>query len=145
MGEKKKNVAYQSAVSGAKGLLRLLIYVLVLIAIVYVGKTAYNFGYLVFDDTPAASEEDGEEISVLIPEDTGVYDIGVILKENGLIDRPVIFWVQEKLSEYRGEIQPGTYILKTSQTVEEMLEIMAGVNTEGQPAADETVGEDIQS
>lgn len=144
MGKEKKSVAYQVAVNGAMGLVRLLIYVLVLIAIVYVGKTAYNFGYLVFDDTPAVSEENSQKISVLIPEDTGVYDVGVILKENGLIDRPVIFWVQEKLSEYRGEIQPGTYILNTNQTVEEMIEILAGANTEGQPAADETVGEDIQ-
>lgn len=145
MGEEKKSVAYQAAIGGAKGLLRLLIYVLALIAIIYAGKTAYNFGYLVFDDTPAASEEEGEKISVLIPENTGVYDVGVILKEDGLIDRPVIFWMQEKLSEYRGEIQPGTYILNTNQTVEEMIEILAGVNTEGQPAADETVGEDAES
>lgn len=144
MGEEKKSVAYRTAVSGAKGLIRLLIYVFVLVAIVYVGKTAYNFGYLVFDDTPMASEENGQEISVLIPEDTGVYDVGAILRDNGLIERPVIFWVQEKLSEYRGEIKPGTYILNTNQTVEEMIEILAGANTEGQPVADETVGEDTQ-
>ena len=60
---------------------------------------------------------------------------GKRLQEKGLIERPVIFWAQEKLSDYRGKIKPGTYLLNTHETVDEMLAILSGKNTEGQPSA----------
>lgn len=47
-----------------------------------------------------------------------------------MIERPVIFWAQEKLSDYRGKIKPGTYLLNTHETVDEMLAILSGKNTE---------------
>ena len=50
---------------------------------------------------------------------------------------PVIFWAQEKLSDYRGKIKPGTYLLNTHETVDEMLAILSGKNTEGQPSEEE--------
>ena len=37
------------------------------------------------------------------------------------------------LSNYRGKIQAGTYILNTSMTTDEMLEILARENIKGQP------------
>ena len=40
------------------------------------------------------------------------------------------------LSGYYGGIKDGSYVLNTAQTVDEMLEILAGVNTEGQPSAE---------
>ena len=54
-----------------------------------------------------------------------------------MIERPVIFWAQEKLSDYRGKIKPGTYLLNTHETVDEMLAILSGKNTEGQPSQEE--------
>ena len=41
--------------------------------------------------------------------------------------------VQEKLSNYSGKIQAGTYILNTSMTTDEMLEILSRENVKGQP------------
>ena len=42
------------------------------------------------------------------------------------------------MSRYKDSLQPGTYILSTEQNVEEMLAILSGNNTEGQPANDKT-------
>ena len=56
---------------------------------------------------------------------------------NGLIDESLlVFKVQYRLSGYYGGIKDGSYVLNTAQTVDEMLEILAGVNTEGQPSAE---------
>ena len=54
-----------------------------------------------------------------------------------LIDESLlVFEVQYRLSGYYGGIKDGSYVLNTAQTVDEMLEILAGVNTEGQPSAE---------
>ncbi len=54
-----------------------------------------------------------------------------MLKENGLIKDVSVFVVQEKLSEYSGEIKPGVYVLNTSMTAEEMIAVMSGNMVEG--------------
>ena len=134
--KKKKDTAYRAVINGAKGVLRILVYICAVLLIVFTGKTAYSFGYLIFDDHPMAeTKEEGQNVTVIVGEDDDVYQVGQTLEEKGLIERPVIFWVQEKLSDYRGKIQPGTYILNTSQNAEEMLAILSGENTEGQPTA----------
>ena len=41
--------------------------------------------------------------------------------------------MQEKLSNYKGKLQTGTYILNTSMTPDELMAILAKEDTEGQP------------
>lgn len=91
------------------------------------GKTAYSFGYLIFYQEPEAdTQAEGQDVTVIVHEEDSVYDVGVTLQEKGLIERPVIFWAQEKLSDYRGKIKPGTYLLNTHETVDQMLAILSG-------------------
>ena len=45
--KKKKDTAYRAVVSGAKGVLRILVYICAVLLIVFAGKTAYSFGYLI--------------------------------------------------------------------------------------------------
>ena len=49
---------------------------------------------------------------------------------------PILFQVQEKLYKGENEIQPGMYVLNTSQNAEKILNILFGVDTEGQPGAE---------
>ena len=93
MGKKrKKDTAYRAAVSGAKGVLRILVYICAILLIIFAGKTAYSFGYLIFDDHPMVeTKEDGQDVTVVIYEDDDVYRVGQTLQEKGLIERPVIF------------------------------------------------------
>ena len=135
--KKKKDRGYQAAVRGARGVIRMLIYVVIILLIVLAGKTAYSFGYLVFDQRPATvTREEGEDVTVVVKEGDSVYDVGETLVNKGLAESPLVFWVQEKLSEYAGEIKPGTYLLNTEENVDEMLAILSGENTEGQPSQD---------
>lgn len=139
MAKKKKDTGYRVALTSARGVLRLLIYICGVFLLVYLGKAAYNFGYSVLNQKPvAASEAKGQDVTVIIKEGTSTYEIGELLKEKGLIkEGPLVFWMQARLSDYYGKLEPGTYILNTYQTVDEMLEILAKVNTEGQPKEEE--------
>lgn len=125
MEDKKTSKGYDVAVGGAKKVVRLLAYALILLFIIYLGKTAYELGYKVFDQKPLDTPEEAKVVSVTVTEDMSVYQIGELLQEKGLIEEPRVFWLQEKLSDFRGEIEPGTYTLITAQPVDEMLATMA--------------------
>jgi len=101
--------------------------------IVMLGKAAYTLTYNIFDEQ-AMEAEPGTDVSVTIPEGATAKEIATILQENGLISNVTIFLGQERFSSYHGELKGGSYILNTSQTPTEMMEILAGVNTEGQPS-----------
>lgn len=134
---KRKNSAYQSVLTSVQGFVRLLLYILVVLIVIYVGQAAYKFGYMVFDTAPLAeSEDDAMYVTVVIHEDDTMYQIGETLANKGLFENAAVFWVQEMLTDYEGEIQPGTYFLNTSQTLEEMFAVLTGADTEGQPVQD---------
>ena len=130
MERKNQSKGYAVAVGGVKGIVRILVYVLISLIIVYFGKTAYGLGYEVFNQTPVDEPENAKSVSVTITDDMSVMDIGELLQEKGLVEKPLVFWMQEKVSDFRGEIEPGTYTLTTAQSVDEMLAIMARANLE---------------
>ena len=66
-----------------------------------------------------------EEIAQLLDLENSLVYISTSLNSN--------YSVQEKLSNYSGKIQAGTYILNTSMTTDEMLEILSRENVKGQP------------
>ena len=55
----------------------------------------------------------GQEITVVVKEDDSVYDIAKTLESKGLVEDAKVFWIQEKLSNYKGQMKPGTYLLST--------------------------------
>lgn len=116
-----------------------IIKVVVLAAIVmfvFRGATqAYDFGYKVFADKPV-SISGGRTITVGVSESMTVKDIALMLEEKGLIEDADLFFVQELLSAYHGEILPGIYDLSTDMTAVQMMEIMS-TPTEEVDAEDE--------
>lgn len=114
-----------AAISIISVVMRILIAFLVIVFI-YRGATyCYDFGYRIFTDKPM-SMEPGRDVTVIINEGYSTKQIGDILEENGLINDALMFVVQEKLSEYSGEIKSGVYILNTSMTTEKMIAVMSG-------------------
>ena len=59
MSEKKRDAGYRAALTGAKGTVRLLIYVCVILVIILAAKTSYQFGHDVFAEEPVASRGKG--------------------------------------------------------------------------------------
>ena len=85
---------------------------------------AYDYGQRVFNEPPMSAGE-GRTVTIVINEGDSAKEIGEKLEKNGLIRDAVLFRIQEMLSAYKDEMQPGTYELNTSMTTEEMMEIMA--------------------
>lgn len=131
MGKQIRKQKKSSIIAG--GFFRFALYLIVAIAVIYIGKSAYDFGYDIFYQQPMDSDEEGKDITVVVDEDDSVYQIGRTLESRGLIRDAKVFVVQEKLSNFNGKLQPGTYILNTSMTPDEMMEILARENVKGQP------------
>ena len=104
---------------------KMALYVCVIVLIIWIGKITYEFGYNVFNQQ-AMSPGEGQEVTVVIKEDASVYDIAKTLESKGLIDDALVLWVQEKLSNYSGQMKPGTYLLSTAYTPTRIMGILAG-------------------
>ena len=109
----------------AGGVFRTALYICVAVLIFWGGKTAYQFGYHVFNQQ-AMSPGAGQEVTVVIQEGSTVYEIGKTLESKGLIEDAKVFYVQEKLSNYRGKLNAGTYLLSTAYTPTRIMGILAG-------------------
>lgn len=128
--KKKKDTGYRVAVFGAKGILKILTYILVVCIMILLCKTAYSFGYSVFKQE-AMAEEPGQAVTVVIPEGSSVREIGQILEQKGLVESSMIFVVQEYFSTFHGDLMSGTYLLNTAMTPDDIMEILSGENPEG--------------
>lgn len=116
--------------------LKIIIAVVLIMFVYKYSFAAYDFGYRIFGEKPITSGE-GRDITVTIKEGSSAKDIGEVLESKGLIRDASLFSVQEKISNYHGEIQPGSYELNTSMTAEKMIEVMAvGVAPEDEEDGD---------
>ena len=114
-----------AGVALASLIFRIAFYACVLVLFVWLAKESYKFGYDVFNQR-AMSPENGQEVTVVIPEGTSVYKIGVTLERKGLIEDAKVFFVQELFSNYRGQLKAGTYLLSTAYTPTRIMGILAG-------------------
>ncbi|MFI3213403.1 MAG: endolytic transglycosylase MltG [Eubacteriales bacterium] len=102
-----------------------IVFMMAVVIVVYKAAiTAYDYGERIFAEE-AISPDNGVTITVTITEGKSVKEIAEILEEKGLIRDALLFQIQELLSEYRGELQPGKYELSTDMVAEEMMAIMA--------------------
>ncbi len=88
-----------------------------------VGKKAYDFGFRVFTEGPVA-EAPGRDIVVSVEKGESLRSIAKKLEEKGITTDWALFFVQAKLTEHKGSIDPGTYTLNNSYTVDELMAIL---------------------
>ncbi|MBO4458058.1 MAG: endolytic transglycosylase MltG [Butyrivibrio sp.] len=141
------NLAKKLGIGMIDTIVRLVFVVIVVLLIIKLSKTAYYYGYNIFNQTPVATGEEGRTVSVTIEEGDTVEEIGEKLDAAGLIVDKKLFKWQEKTSEYSGQEKPGTYSLSTTMTPDDMIRTMAGYDEKGNPieeVSDEEV-EDIIS
>lgn len=126
---KKSEAGYRFMVTGARGILRLLVLVLVLIVIAWMGRAAYRICYAVVKEAPA-DEAPGKTAKVTIPEDANVREVAYILYEAEMIDNQMVFVIQERLSGHHGDIKPGTYEVNSSYTPNQICAVLSGEKLE---------------
>jgi len=99
------------------------------VAIVIIGgaKTAYYYGYNLFNQTAVyEGDGEGEQASITVEDGDSADEIAEKLASEGLIKDKRLFKMQEKFSEFSGKEKTGTYELSTKLTPEEMIAIMSG-------------------
>lgn len=114
---------------------RIAFYVLVILLGIFLTQRAYRFGYAVFHTNPMTGAP-GREVAVTITDDMSEKDVGDLLEDKGLIRDSRVFLAQAKIYHY--QIYPGTYVLNTSQTMQEMANQIA---QEAETAAASETGE----
>ena len=77
------------------------VYLCVAIAVIYIGKSAYDFGYEIFNQEAVATKENGRDITVVLKKDDSVYQIGKILKKKGLIKDARFLWYRKNFPVIR--------------------------------------------
>lgn len=122
-----KNNSVTSIVIGI--IIKILLTVILVLVLIFAGRRAYAFGYSVFSQETMSSPP-GKKVAVTVTDDMSIGDIAELLEMRELIKDKNVFCVQYMLSEYRGEIVPGSYVLNTSQTADEMLEVLSQQNQE---------------
>ncbi len=109
--------------------LSILIMVLILFVTLKAGEAAYALGYRIFTER-AVDREPGRDVTVRIQEGMSAQELGSLLEEKGLVDNGILFAIQLKLSALEDKLKSGKYTLNTSQTAEEMIQVLAGEETE---------------
>lgn len=106
-------------------LLSILFATLILIVVLRAGSAAYDIGYRIFTE-PAMDKQPGRDITVRVSNHMSGTKLGSLLEEKKLVDNGFLFSLQLKLSSYEGKLKAGVYTLNTSQTAEEMIQVLAG-------------------
>lgn len=109
--------------------IKFLLALILVLALIYAGRQAYSFGYSVFSGETVSSPP-GKKVAITVTEDMTVSEIADLLEARELIKDANVFKVQYHLSEYKGEIKQGSYVLNNSQTAEEMLAILTAQDKE---------------
>ena len=105
--------------------LKIVLVVLISFGLYHVGTYAFDFGRQIYSEEGMTAAP-GKDVAVVISEGESTKEIAQMLKQFGLIRNSFVFLVQERLSKYHGQIQPGNYVLNTSQSGNDMIAILSG-------------------
>ena len=113
----------------AGGVFKIALYICVIVFLIWVGKSTYQFGYNVFNQQ-AMSPGEGQQVTVVIKEGSSAYNVGRTLEQKGLVKDALAFAVQERMSAYHGQIKTGTYLLSTAYTPTRILAVLSREDSE---------------
>lgn len=106
-------------------LLKVLLIALITLGLYQFGTYAFDFGRQIYSEEGMTAAP-GKDVAVVVSEGESVKEIAQMLERFGLIRNAYVFMVQERLSRYHGQIQPGNYVLNTSQSGNTMIAILSG-------------------
>ena len=98
--------------------------ILAVMAVRWVTKNAYDFGYRIFTEKSQDTGE-GKDVVVLIRENMSEQDLAELMVEKGLAKSKWLFLIQYKLTGMK-KIESGTYTLNTSMTTHDIAVILSG-------------------
>lgn len=126
------------------------IYALIAAAILFIAgqvRHYYNVGYGIFSQQGKDATGTGKVVEFTVEEHMSASSLGQKLEEAGLVESARLFVLQEKVSDFSGLYKPGTYMLSSEMTAEEILRIISGTDvspyaTTAEPAQEEAAQEE---
>lgn len=101
----------------------------VIVFVIYRGAvTCYDYGYRIFTE-PAMSSGEGRTVSVTLTQNMTAMEIGEMMESKGLTRDSKLFALQYLCSEYKEDVEPGTYEVSTAMTAEEIMAAMVPAET----------------
>lgn len=120
-------------------LLNIVFYILVVLLIVSVSKQAYKFTYQIYGPD-SVDEAPGREIIFQIKKGESSMDIASKLKLNRAIENKYSFYLKTKIQAL--VIMPGTYIINSAMTYDEILAVITDYTAS--IVKDEDLGTDVK-
>lgn len=109
--------------------LKVAIFVLIVLGIVYLGQRTFRYAHAVFSDT-AMEAPPGRSVKIRIAEEVTAKKMAEFLEKKGVIENAETFRIQMKYHEFEGMIKPGIYELNTSMPPSEIIRILSGEQKE---------------
>lgn len=103
-----------------------LFYVIVILIVSNLSSSAYDFCYEIYG-TVTVDKAPGRDVTIQIEDGESTKNVAKKLELNKVIVNDTTFYIRTKLSEKT--IFPGTYILNTSMSYEEILDVIADYET----------------
>jgi UPF0755 protein len=82
-------------------------------------------GMVAMNAVGGGAEDEGEPVTVVIPEGTGASGVASILADHGIIRSEAAFRFSARFDERSNRIQPGEYELHTAMDADQILEIIS--------------------
>ncbi|MGN0318994.1 MAG: hypothetical protein ACI4E1_13770 [Lachnospira sp.] len=101
------------------------IVVLSIYIVIMLGRTAYSFGFKVFNEQAVDSTYNAREVEVTITDNISVGELANVLYKKGLITDKTVFIIQASLSDYKGKFVGGTYTVSTDMTPTQIMQVLA--------------------
>ena len=105
----------------------IMIVLLLVYAISFFAGKPYRLGYSLFNEESVTKGE-GKEVKVVIKSDMSNKEIGELLEKKGLIKNSNLFWIHCEMASLSSKVKPGTYVLNTSMSMEEIINKMIKQN-----------------
>lgn len=127
MASKQANAKLALRITGGvfRFALNVLFYIIVIMCVITLSEKVYDFSYQVFGDV-RMDEEDGREVKIRIVSGESTMTVARKLEQNKIIVDNMTFYLKAKLSKV--DIMPGTYIVSSSMTYDEIFEVLSDVN-----------------
>ncbi len=101
--------------------INIIFYAAVVIMIIKAADFSYDFAYQVFGDVSVEAAP-GRDVKVQILKGETSMNIAAKLEDSRVVVNKYSFYLKTKLKEY--DIMPGTFILNTSMSYDEVLEVI---------------------
>ena len=95
---------------------KMILLALIVMLIYYVGGAAYRFGVAIFNESSVDSPEHAKTVTVTLPENPSMRQIAEILDKAGVVESPLLFYIQALLSNYNKYFTGGVFEVNTGMT-----------------------------